>query len=424
MPDNAQSHNGVTWPEVCFDEDEIHFFTVGDWGGVCSYGDNKCNAGSNPYAGQIPELKGKPFPMDNRHGAPLAGPVDWMAQVLVAERMREKAKSLREEGKAPKFVLNVGDNFYPGGLDKHCDDGTAHDSVFSSSQFAQIFESTYPVEDLGNIEWWSVLGNHDYGGVCYIKGWDQQIFYTYKPDGRWVMPAQYWRRKAQFKTFSIDFFFLDTNILDTENPNVDPDHNLCSAKSNPGLHCEKDRFPPPPGSDASSCRATGPTDPEDCVRWFEKLWADQKTWFTQAVKSSEADWQIVVMHHPPSFTPGHGASVMSWSQIAREAGIDLIVAGHKHEQKVYYKRPEGGTDLQDTAWVITGGGGGVTSEIMPLASGHDDAYGFMDMTISLDKLEISALSHGGKDGAHIERSRTVVTPREKPGEAAKVEINI
>lgn len=75
MPDNAQSYNGMTWPSTCFDEEEIHFFTVGDWGGVCDWGTGKCSDGSNPYAGQYPELKGKPFPMPNRRGAPLSEPV-------------------------------------------------------------------------------------------------------------------------------------------------------------------------------------------------------------------------------------------------------------------------------------------------------------------------------------------------------------
>lgn len=424
MPDTAQSYNGMTWPSTCFDDEEIHFFTVGDWGGVCSWTDGKCSDASNPYAGQFPELKGKPFPMPNRKGAPLQEPVDWMAQNLVATRMKEKVEELKKNGQAPKFVLNVGDNFYPGGVDAHCDNGSPHDAVFTQSQFAQVFEKMYPVDDVGDIEWWSVLGNHDYGGVCYIKGWDQQIFYTWKPDGRWVMPAQYWRRSVQFKTFDVDFFFLDTNILDSFSPDVDPGHNLCSSVSNPGEHCELERFPVKNGTDGASCAATGPVNPQDCVKWFEKLWADQKKWFVDAVQKSTADWQIVVMHHPPSYTPGRADSVLHWTDIAREAGIDLIVAGHKHEQKVYYKRSFAGTDMEDTAWVITGGGGGVTSDILPTSSGQDDAYGFMDMSISLDQIEITAISHGGTRGQYIERSKTTVAPRLKSEAVSSLEITV
>lgn len=429
MPTNAQSYNGITWPSTCFDEEEVHFFTVGDWGGVCDWNTGKCSDGSNPYAGQYPELKGKPFPMPNRKGAPLQVPVDYMAQNLVASRMKEKAEELKKDGQDPKFVLNVGDNFYPGGVDAHCSDGSPNDAAFTQSQFAQVFEQMYPVEDLGSIEWWSVLGNHDYGGVCYIKGWDQQIFYTYKPNGRWVMPAQYWRRFVQFKTFSVDFYFLDTNILDSFSPDVDPGHNLCSSKSNPGEHCELDKYPVKNGTDGASCSATGPMSPQDCVSWFEKLWSDQKKWFVDAVQKSEADWQIVVMHHPPSYTPGRGESVLHWTDIAREAGIDLIVTGHKHEQKVYYKREFAGTDLEGTAWVITGGGGGVTSDVLPTSSGQDDAYGFMDMRMSLDEIEITAISHGGIRNAYIERSKTTVTPRLKASEldadaASSMEITV
>merc|ERR1711879_445886 len=56
---------------------------------------------------------------------------------------------------------------------------------------------------------------------------------------------------------------------------------------------------------------------------------------------------------------------------------------------------EGYSDFLDpTAWVVSGGGGGVTSEHVPLANGSDDQYGFMDMTLS-KKL----LSRAGARGA-------------------------
>ncbi|CAJ1437016.1 unnamed protein product [Effrenium voratum] len=92
----------------------------------------------------------------------------------------------------------------------------------------------------------------------------------------------------------------------------------------------------------------------------------------------------------------------------------MSVTDFKLFGKVYYQRATGGADLEDTAWVITGGGGGVTAEMLPTSSGYDDAYGFMDMSISLNELEIAAISHGGVNGKYIERSRTKVAPRLKP----------
>eukprot|EP00933_Yihiella_yeosuensis_P071371 TRINITY_DN79579_c0_g1_i1.p1 TRINITY_DN79579_c0_g1~~TRINITY_DN79579_c0_g1_i1.p1 ORF type:complete len:522 (-),score=98.08 TRINITY_DN79579_c0_g1_i1:66-1631(-) len=413
MPNNPQEHNGKEWPHVCFDNDEEHFFVIGDWGGVCSWGPgNNCNdPGGNIYG-----HPGQPFPMyNNNRGGNKVANVDKVAQNLVADRMKERALELRKQGKAPKFVINVGDNFYPGGLDSHC--GTKNASeAFEASQFAQIFEQIYPVQDLGNIEWWSVLGNHDYGGVCYIKGWDQQIYYTWKPDGRWVMPAQFWSRKVQFKTFSADFWFLDTNILDVYNPSTDAGHNLCSKFSNPGTHCEANKYPPHDGLNASSCGPGGPGDCWDCGQWFRDLWARQYTWIEKALSNSVADWQIVVMHHPPSYSPGYGKVLLNWKSFAAKFGIDLMISGHQHLQKVYYKKKDGAIDLEETAWVITGGGGGITSEILPADSGYDDAYGFMDMKISLETIEITAISHGGVHGKYIVRNHTVVYPRQRGSE--------
>ncbi|CAE7381063.1 PAP4 [Symbiodinium necroappetens] len=246
-PDNAMKYNGISWPTVCFDDAEAHFFTIGD--ALLKFSRVKSS--------------------ENRDLS------DYNAQTLVASQMKVKAQELQQKGTPPRFVLNVGDNFYPGGINAHCDSvNTPSDSFLSWQQeaqlavtgesmsilfrrphallfrvlcprFRQVFENMYKVEDLGNMEWWSarVLGNHDYGGVCYIKGWDQQIFYTFKDGGRWIMPAQYWHRRVQFKTFDADIWFLDTNVLDTQNPADNPDHNLCANRGNSDKfqYCEKNR---------------------------------------------------------------------------------------------------------------------------------------------------------------------------------------
>mmetsp|Transcript_51341 Transcript_51341/g.133562 ORF Transcript_51341/g.133562 Transcript_51341/m.133562 type:complete len:81 (+) Transcript_51341:2-244(+) len=52
--------------------------------------------------------------------------------------------------------------------------------------------------------------------------------------------------------------------------------------------------------------------------------------------------------------------------------------------------------LDPTALIVSGGGGGVTSENKPEGNGEDDQYGFMDMTLSKDTIKIEAISHSGQ----------------------------
>merc|ERR1719384_708744 len=116
--------------------------------------------------------------------------------------MSERNDVLKEQGTPPRFVINVGDNFYPGGIDIHCGKPWQ-----KSHQFQSMWRDVYP-GDLTKMEWWGVLGNHDYGGVCYIKGWDQQIYYTWHDD-KWVLPAQYWKRTVQYENFKAEFFLTE-----------------------------------------------------------------------------------------------------------------------------------------------------------------------------------------------------------------------
>merc|ERR1712217_536693 len=133
--------------------------------------------------------------------------------------------------------------------------------------------------------------------------------------------------------------------------------------------------------------------------WFLQLWLEQMPWISNTLKGSQSDWRIIVTHYPPQFRQD------DWARLAVRNSIDLIVSGHRHEQKVSNRDPEVG----GAAWVISGGGGGITSEGLPRKDGNDDQYGFFDVTISKSAIKLEAISHSG-----ILRSTTIVTPREQP----------
>merc|ERR1711865_1257356 len=102
---------------------------------------------------------------------------------------------------------------------------------------------------------------------------------------------------------------------------------------------------------------------------------------------------------------------MTWGPLM---GIDLIITGHKHYQRIYKGKfpPEIGNWDKGTVSVITGGGGGITSDNPGRISrdGHDDSYGFMEFHATLHEINITTYSHGGIHGAMVARNSTIVTP--------------
>ncbi|CAE8588239.1 unnamed protein product [Polarella glacialis] len=289
--------------------------------------------------------------------------------------------SLRSTVSWPRFVLNAGDMFYWSGIEAHC--GLSTLTVTDpKEQFTKVFEQVYTGEGLAGVPWLGTLGNHDFGGRSYTKGWDQIIAYTWGPGGRWVTPALYWRQRIHHADFVADFFFVDTNVNDVgSNPNM----NLCSSDKDPDV----------------SCGEAGPTSPSECVLWFHDLWSAQLAWLEDELYAStaEADWQVVVTHFPPEPV----WQLATWQRLSGMYGIDLFVTGHRHQQEIHLP---GKWPFLGTAYVVSGGGGGITSEKVPNATGHDDQYGFMDITLSKLQLKIEAISHGG-----VIRNVTFVEPR-------------
>lgn len=373
-PRFANALNGVEFFKVCFNatphlQEMHHVFVIGDWGGLLWQGSEIPVPADKRSRDRFPA-----FARDFVDG------VDDTAQLRVAAAMRHHAE-LNE----PDYILNVGDSFYWGGIDSHC--GAPAWQHTATGQWTWIFENVYKGRGIDGKQWLGVLGNHDYGGYSFTSAWDQVIAYTWggpHSTGRWVMPAQYWKAKVHYHDFSIDYYFVDTNVFTTFAPDVDVNNNICSGTHNP--------------ADAS-CGDMGPRSLTDCPAWFQRLWQDQIVWVEHHLPLSTATWQIVVTHLPPEW----GSDI--WERWSRRYGIDLILSGHKHLQEVWAPTADD-NPLRPTAVVVSGGGGGITSEGLPLESGEDNMYGFVDLALTRESVVIRQVSHGGQV-----RSTTVVPPR-------------
>uniref|UniRef100_A0A7S0A4V5 Calcineurin-like phosphoesterase domain-containing protein n=1 Tax=Pyrodinium bahamense TaxID=73915 RepID=A0A7S0A4V5_9DINO len=364
-PTLANRYNGIGL-NACFTADgPHHVFVISDWGGQ----------GDPP----VPvDHRGKSFPGTARD---FVRGVDNCAQQRVAEQMKHRAVT-----RNPDYILNAGDNFYWGGIQTLCG-ARPYDKV-NTGQWGPIFEKMYQGPGMDGKQWLGVLGNHDYGGFTFAMGWDQAIGYTWggpaPSTNRWMTPAQYWSANVRYANFSVDYYFMDTNVYSAFNPHDNPDTNLCSVEHTPK---------------GASCGQQGPLSVWDCPKWFKRLWRDQMEWIQRVLPDSTADWQVVVTHFPPTFGRD------GWERLSREHGLDLIITGHVHRQEVHYLEP--GNFVRPTCWLVSGGGGGITSEGKPNVTGADDQYGFFDLTLTKEAILVEAISHGGQV-----RSSTKVLPRE------------
>jgi len=399
-------YNGIAWPTMTIRGTEVtHFFAVGDWGGL---------AGQLPHNSQIIQYAGGQTPGPHTMGRYRTDPkyhflicstpqmadcfgtqgklctglenitgekcceatcgwnkdVDVPAQNLVATQMKERART-----SDPKYILNVGDNFYWGGVYGKCGETPmTRINDITQTQFKWIFEDIYSGPGLDGKPWLTVLGNHDWGGREFTAAWDQQIAYTWTSD-RWVLPAAYWMQHVEYpdQNFTVDIFMTDSNIVDAlENVSANPEHNICGAKHN--------------AKDASCASVGGMPSVDGCHAWFQELWNNGSAWVTEKLRHSTADWQILVTHFPC----GHYTDF--YRELHLKYGLDLMVTGHVHFQMMYWDPNR----LGGMTCFITGGGGGITSENeVDMLSGKDHQYGFYDLTITKSEIGIESINWNG-----------------------------
>ncbi len=211
--------------------------------------------------------------------------------------------------KPMKFILTVGDNFYSSGV-----------TSIEDSHWQRSWLDIYSLPGLANLNWYVSLGNHDYGGSVQAA-----IDYS-SINSQWRLPRRYYKKQFRTKNLVADIFFIDTSPFIT---------SYYNNTSMPEIAIEKTKL------------------------------NIQKSWLRRKMNKSQADWKIVVGHHPfYSSTPARESERNDLSssllRLFQRQQPDLYLSGHDHDLQLI-KHPE-----LKTFQVISGGGSnarpGVTTE--------------------------------------------------------------
>lgn len=232
-----------------------------------------------------------------------------------------------------KFIISVGDNFYPKGV------VSEHDPLWHYS-----FENVYTAHSLQD-DWYPILGNHDYGTDP-----DAQVRYS-KVSRRWNMPSRYYSKEVKLGKGkeTVLFLFIDTQPIVYDMTDQAPDKQLA--------------------------------------------WIDQ----TLQKASSDVKWKIVVGHHPcytvgPRIKNYDTLEIRkALTPLFEKHKVDVYLSGHEHSlqhlkaDKFTQQFISGaGSELTE----VTSG----VSYCKFQASEH----GFMYFSINANRLKVQAINDSGK----------------------------
>lgn len=214
-------------------------------------------------------------------------------------------------------ALLLGDNFY-----KRMDGGV------KDPRWQSEFEEMYDKKVL-DMPFYAALGNHDYEDTKYLT---QLEYSRIHPDGRWKMPAKWYRLNLPEKDPIVTVLVLDSNY----------------AKL---------------------------TDDE---------WKTETAWFQQQLERKDnAGWTIATAHHP-LFTSGqHGDTkkiIADWGPILKKDKLDFYMCGHDHDLQ-HIEMPG-----WPTTFLLAGGGG---AKIRPMKRNDRGPFtrslnGFLHMKITAE----------------------------------------
>jgi len=253
--------------------------------------------------------------------------------------------------KPHRFVLNSGDSFYEDGID------TVHDEEVRTS-FTDVYNQPF----IKTLEWWGVLGNHDYRGSTQAL---MSLAKTVEP--RFLMEDRWWSRVVKRPNGSPDvrFIMIDTSPMISNYRKEDPD-----MRGHPdGIDTQFDRV-------------------EEQMKWIdEQLRIPNET-------------KIVVGHHPAVSYFDYGTENRTLletrvTSLLEKHNVLAYFAGHDHN--LQYARPR----KDSTAYFVSGAGSRLRDGF--IKARQDDAHflhvvhGFLACSIvGQGMLRVAAVDMYGK----------------------------
>ena len=261
-------------------------------------------------------------------------------QQMVADGMTKQAEMIN-----PQFIVSCGDNFQIAGV------ASTQDPLWKNN-----FEDVYKNIAL-QIDWYPVLGNHDYKGNTQA-----QLDYS-KISRRWHMEDHYYTFVRKINdSISARFIFLDTPPLIEE------------YHSKPG-------YP-------------------DVAKQDSAL---QIQWLNKVLANSKEQWKIVFGHHPVfSASDKHGNTpdmIRKVKPLLEKYNAQFYFCGHDHD---FQHLREKGNKVD---YVVTGTGG----EPRPSAKNElslfsNSTAGFSEVTFHADSIRVVFMGANGVPQHVIERS--------------------
>ena len=261
-------------------------------------------------------------------------------QQVVADGMATQATQME-----PQFIVSCGDNFQIAGVT------STSDPLWISN-----FENVYIQKSL-QVNWFPVLGNHDYKGNTQA-----QIDYS-KISQRWKMEDHYYTFVRKINdSISARFIFLDTPPL------VDEYHT-------------KGSYPDIAAQDT----------------------ARQMHWLNDVLANSTEQWKVVFGHHPVySASNKHGNTIEMIQKVKpllEKYHAQFYFCGHDHDFQ--HLREKG----KDVDYVVTGTGGEPRpSSTNELSLFSNSAPGFSEVTFHADSIRVIFMGANGESLHTIERS--------------------
>ncbi|MFM1770931.1 MAG: hypothetical protein RLZZ71_73 [Bacteroidota bacterium] len=228
------------------------------------------------------------------------------------------------------FIISTGDNFYDAGVD------STGDVLWKMS-----YEYVYTGRHL-QCPWYAVLGNHDYRGAP-----SAEIAYS-GISGRWKMPSKHFKEHlVTGGNEEVELFFMDSNPYQKD--------LLSSGGSYPELN----------GMDTIG----------------------QNVWIETGLRNSNADWKIVIGHHP-LYTCGVRKNqpqyMRKFEGLFNETHVDAYFCGHEHDLQVH--KP-----LGTVTYFVSGAGGDKRAIQAPFDFTHfaQSSLGFMVVEILNGKMTVT-----------------------------------